>query len=298
MLRAVRRAAHLLRWTATCWGTNLVSREPVTGSAPVVVSLASFGRRKRLAHLAVESIAAGSTKPSRIVVWLDEADEGAPLPRPLGRLVARGLEVRYALAAWGPHKKYYPLAAGGTAVPVVTADDDIFYPSTWLADLERSTSGFTSADVVAHRVHVLQLEEGGVAPYATWPSCTTTEPSLLHFPTGTSGRYVPVALLEELARRGTAFLDVCPRADDVWLHVVSVRASVATRQVGTRGQHFAQVPGSQLEGLYRHNVERSGNDDQVRATYAAEDLAVLAAAPGAVSSGEPPSATPGAADGR
>ncbi|WP_299033012.1 hypothetical protein [uncultured Pseudokineococcus sp.] len=298
MLRAARRAAHLLRLTATCWGTNLVSRERVTGSAPVVVSLASFGRRTKTAHLAVESVAAGSARPSRIVVWLDESDEGAPLPRPLRRLVSRGLEVRYAPAAWGPHKKYYPLAAERTGVPVITADDDIFYPPTWLADLERATSGFRSADVVAHRVHVLQLEQGRVAPYATWPSCATTEPSLLHFPTGTSGRYIPVALLEELAERGTAFLETCPRADDVWLHAVSVRASVATRQVEARGHHFPQVPGSQLEGLYRHNVERSGNDEQVRATYEPQDLAVLAAAAGAVRTSEPRPGTADPSDGR
>lgn len=297
MLRRIGRAAHLLRLTAAFWGRNVVSREPVTGSAPVVVSLASFGRRKRLAHLAVESIGVGSTRPSRLVVWLDEADEGARLPGPLRRLARRGLEVRYAPAAWGPHKKYYPLAAARTATPVVTADDDIFYPSTWLADLERATSGFTSTDVVAHRVHVLQVSQGRVEPYAAWPSCATTEPALRHFPTGTSGRYVPVALLEELAARGTAFLDVCPRADDVWLHVTSVRASVATRQVESRGHHFAQVPGSQLESLYRHNVERSGNDEQVRATYAPEELAVLGAEPGAISA-DGRTAGPDEGDGR
>jgi len=298
VLRRARRAAHLLHLTASCWGRNVLSRERVTGSAPVVVSLASFGRRQKMAHLAVESIGAGSRRPARIVVWLDEGDEGAPLPRPLRRLVARGLEVRYAPAAWGPHKKYYPLAAARTTIPVVTADDDIFYPSTWLADLEGATSGFRSADVVAHRVHVLQVAQGRVAPYATWPSCTTTEPSPANFVTGTSGRYVPVTLLEELAERGTAFLDVCPRADDVWLHVTSVRASVATRQVADRGRHFPQVPGSQLESLYRHNVEGAGNDDQVAATYSAQDLATLAAAPGAVSSGEPRPASPDGAAGR
>ncbi len=112
---------------------NRLSRAPVTGDGPIV-SLTTHGVRLGVVHLALESIARGTLRPSRLVLWLGSEDFAAHLPKTLQRLVARGLEVRQS-EDLGPHTKYWPLVAEGPGGDFVTADDDVYYPRGWLAEL-------------------------------------------------------------------------------------------------------------------------------------------------------------------
>jgi len=256
---------------------NAFSRAAVTGDARCVVSLASHGPRTRSAFLAVESITRGSVRPVRLILWLDEQDAGEPLPRTLRRLQARGLEIGYVDAGLGPHKKYYPYVASaqGPALTLVTADDDVLYPRHWLRGLDRATSSFTCDDIVCYRAYVVGTDGGTIARYAEWTSCTTSTPSVRHFATGVSGVAYPPAFQERLRSAGTVFRELCPRADDVWLHVTALRGGFQVRQVSGERQNFRQIPGSQVVSLARHNVDDGGNDAQIRATYTREDQAIL-----------------------
>ena len=117
--------------------SNRFSRKAVATKEPgAVVSLTTYGRRVGAVHLAIESIARGDTKPSRLILWLDDAALFANLPRPLLRLEHRGLEIRLC-KNYGPHKKYYPYVESQKAFPypLATADDDVIYPRSWLAGL-------------------------------------------------------------------------------------------------------------------------------------------------------------------
>ena len=113
---------------------NRFSDAPVRGDAPVVVSLTSYGNRIRAVHLAVESMAHGTVRPRRLILWLREADVVADPPPPLARLVRRGLELR-CTEDWGPHQKYYPYVRSQPrhALPLVIADDDVRYDRDALA---------------------------------------------------------------------------------------------------------------------------------------------------------------------
>jgi hypothetical protein len=78
-----------------------------------------------------------------------------------------------------------------------------------------------------------------------------------------------------LKQEGTAFLDCCPKNDDIWLHVQALRAEYRVRQISeTQFRHW-EIPGTQSIALYHHNVARSGNDQQIKATYTAEDIRKL-----------------------
>ena len=113
---------------------NLAARGPVTGSAAVVVSLTSYGDRIGTVSIGIESIARGTVRPQRLVLWLDTPDDVACVPASLRRLERRGLEIRRS-RNYGPHTKYYPyvMSTPRHTVPLVTADDDIVYPPNWLA---------------------------------------------------------------------------------------------------------------------------------------------------------------------
>lgn len=254
---------------------NQRSLTPVTASSGPVVSVTSYGDRLRSVHLALESIAAGSIRPSRLILWVDTPEALAHCSPGIERLMKRGLEVRLS-NNFGPHTKYYPylLATSEFAVPLVTADDDQIYSTWWLRGLMESYLDHPNT-VSCYRAHVMRLNGVTLEPYRRWAPCTSTDPSLLHFATGVSGCIYSPSLLRQLKAAGTEFLQSCPKADDVWLHVHALRAGMKTRQIWDRPLRFPFVPGTQDIGLYHSNVLQAGNDEQIEKTYTVQDIQIL-----------------------
>lgn len=261
---------------------NETSDRPVTGDAPVVVSLTTYGARFSTVHLTIESIAQGRRRPRRLVLWLDDQRLlDAPTPG-LQRLVARGLEIRMARND-GPHTKYVPLLSDadlGAQDVVVTADDDVLYPRGWLAALE-SAARRDPGSVHCYRAYRVRTRtDGTLAPYRTWRPCLSAEPRFDSFATGVSGVAYPPRMIEALRAAGTRFRECAPHADDVWLHAVAVETGVRVRQLARQPRHFPVLPGSQESGLRNANVTGDGNDPQIRATYSADALRRLGAVGG------------------
>jgi hypothetical protein len=258
-------------------GRNLTTRAPAVAAGGPVVSLTSFGKRARTVAFTIESIAQGSLLPSRLLLWLDEPALLATPSAMLARLQRRGVEVLQT-ENWGPHKKYFPFVASQSAfaVPLVTADDDVLYPKNWLADLMAQYRADTSS-VHCYRARVAGLNEGRLAPYASWQECSTTEPSHRHFSIGMAGVLFPPAVLEELQKRGTAFRETCPRTDDIWLNLQAQRVGARVRQVRPQPEYFMLLPGTQKSGLLHSNV-LDGNDSALSAVYQPADLERLARA--------------------
>lgn len=269
---------HSVLWLGWLTAVNRWSRRSITGDADVIISLTTFGDRVASVASTVESIGAGDVRARRVVLWLDDADAFARRPASLRRLEARGLEVRLT-ENLGPHTKYFPILEDAIAsgVPVATADDDILYPRWWLGRL--LAAGRTHPDAInCYRASVVALDGARVARYDDWPRCTDTTSSLTRFGTGVSGVLYPRTMLEELRRRGTAFLDVCLKADDIWLHWVALRAGIPVRQIDRRPRHFPLVPGTQGQSLMATNVAHRRNDEYVAGLYDDDDVAALAAA--------------------
>lgn len=274
--RAKRGQSHV--WLAWLMAVNARSRRTVLGDAEVIVSMTTFGARLSSVAYTIETIGAGRARPRRIVLWLDDAEQHANRPASLRRLEARGLEVRLT-ENLGPHTKYFPVLDDAVAagLPVVTADDDILYPRSWLSRLLAAAAAHPTA-VNCYRASVISLSGDRVASYDDWPRCTDTEVSVARFGTGVSGVHYPLTMLDELRRRGTAFVDLCLKADDIWLHWVALRAGIPVRQIDARPRHFPLVPGTQEHSLMATNVARRRNDEYVANLYDSDDVAALAAA--------------------
>jgi hypothetical protein len=256
---------------------NERSKEPAVAPGGPVVSVTTYGERLSTVHLALESIAAGSVLPSRLILWVDSAEGFANRSAGLKRLVERGLEI-YLSDNFGPHTKYYPylLSTDAFDVPLVTADDDLLYSRWWLEGLVRSHRE-NPEGVNCYRAHRIGLANGTITPYQTWEPCRSSEAEFLHFATGVSGCIYPMSLLKRLKLAGSEFMQLCPKADDAWLHVNALRAGMKTRQIWSRPLRFPFVPGTQSSGLYHSNVLLARNDEQIRSTYTAGDIAVLEA---------------------
>lgn len=259
---------------------NRASHTDVTAPGGPVVSLTTYGPRLALVHLTLESIARGTLRPSRLILWLDDTLD-APLPDALSRLARRGLEIRRT-PNFGPHNKYHPYLQSTTpaqrhGLPLVTADDDTVYPEGWLAGLHAAWR-LQPGIVHCWNARVVTLTADGLAPYAQWPHCRSIAPSMRHVALGVSGTAYPTALQDRLQAAGAAFTAICPRADDLWLHLQMLRAGILVRQLAPRARLYPELPGSQAVNLAAHNVHQGGNDQQAAALYDTADLMRLRAA--------------------
>ena len=254
---------------------NRFSREPATGNVPVVVSMTTHSTRVARVYRTLESIARGSAKPQRLLLWLGAQERKRPLPRTLQRLQQRGVEVCYAEDV-GPHTKYFPYVCSQARhrVPLVTADDDMWYPAFWLERLWKAHQRDPD-HVHCYRARRVQLGHGRLLPYETWPFMDDDRPGPTVFATGVGGVVYPPALLDRLREQGPGFAQCCPEADDLWLHASTLRHGFEARQLSPEVMEFETMPATQSIGLQNRNVGLSQNDVQAAATYTPQDLELM-----------------------
>ncbi|MGN7223893.1 hypothetical protein ACTHQN_13600 [Curtobacterium flaccumfaciens] len=243
-------------------------RHIVDGSGSATVSLTSFGRRTSFVHLAIESIGAGSVRPRRLILWLDDPTMVDQPTRALRRLQRRGLEVRLT-EDLGPHKKWYPFTRLPDATaPLVTADDDTIYPSTWFSELLDGHATHPD-EVIAHRARRADFDgSGAISPYAQWLPEASARPAFSTVAIGVGGVLYPEAALAAMRAAGDGFRRSAPRADDIWLHAVEVRSGIRTRMLHAIPEaSFLPIRGARSGGLLDHNVSGGGNDAQIAATF-------------------------------
>lgn len=271
LIRAAQKRLRIAWW----WATSGIRRHPLYGDAPVVVSLTSYGHRLATVFATIESIGAGSVRPRRLVLWLAHDEIARGLPRTVRALQRRGLEVK-ACDDYLSHKKYYPYAVEQEVIPfpLVTADDDVLYPRTWLSTLMEAHRE-SPRSTIGYRGEMIGFDENGaVLPYRQWQKADSPEPSFRLALNGIGGVLYPIPVLEEARRYGTAFMDLCPRADDLWLHRSALRTDFAPRQLTAAPVDHPAIPASQKTSLMSTNVSH-GNDAQFAATYDADDIAKI-----------------------
>ena len=256
--------------------TNKFSNKKITDAGGPVVSLTTYGARLDTVYLTIESIAAGYKKPGRMVLWIDDKSAYETLPDSILNLKKRGLEISLT-NNYGPHTKYFPQVRSNKTenqLPLVTADDDMLYPRYWLKKLFDAHVRLPNL-VHAWRVRGIELNESGLSPYDYWRYCNDVSPSFLHFAEGVSGVIYPVELQKILAEEGEKFMDLCPIADDIWLHVQAIRNGFRISQLESTHKNFPCIPGTEKMGRMNFNVHEGGNDIQIKKTYTSEDIKIL-----------------------
>lgn len=251
------------------------SRPVVDSGSGVTVTMTTHGDRINYVYITIESIAAGTLRPSRLILYLD-APGPKHLPDTLKRLISRGLEIEYVEGAHGPHTKYFGYVESHTSFEeaLVTADDDVFYPKRWLQDL---VTAFVpnKRHIICHRAHRIKFNSSKILPYNEWTSVDSTIPSVLHFATGVSGVLYPPEFLRVLKKLGSTFKDYAPKADDVWLHSVAIQHGYKIRQISAQPLDLLTVRGTQAQSLQSENVIGARNDEQIDLTYGPEHRSIV-----------------------
>jgi hypothetical protein len=214
----------------------------------------------------IESIAEGTIKPKRLILYLDNSFKQNKIPETIKRLERRGLEIIFCHDD-GPHKKYRPylLSQNTHTCPLVTADDDVLYPKNWLNDLLYAHE-INSKIIYCHRARIFKQIDLEVAPYRTWAPCKNTEAGRDVFSLGVSGVIYPASFLNQLIALSSlnTFCDIAPNADDIWLNMLARFWGYKKQQIRNEPAEFAQIPLSSSSALHHKNVAQGGNDLQMK----------------------------------
>ena len=230
----------------------------------LTVSLTSYAHRIHSVHLVVESLLRQTVQPDRIILWLskDEFSDNT-IPEILKKQQNRGLEVSYC-DDLRSYKKIIPALLSCPEDILITADDDIICPHDHIERLYRAY--LQNPDLIhCNRGHLMRTQSNGrISPYAKWSYETDQQGgSFLLCPTGCTGVLYTADNLHPEVTNVTAFNELAPHADDLWLKLMSVRRGIKSQLVPNARplQHYLKVLDIKEEGLI--SVNRQANDSQL-----------------------------------
>ena len=262
----VRSRAEALRRQATLAFAGNPS-PPAQAAPNVIVALTSFPARASRVHHAIRSILDQELQAERVVLYLAEDQfPGRRLPRGLTSLRESCLDVRF-VADMRSYKKLLPALVDFPSSTIVTADDDVLYPRTWLSDLYRVHSTHPR-DIVAHRAtRMTYSSPRAFASYAEWPNADASGDPHLTFATGSGGiLYPPGSLSPSVLDYGLAE-KLAPTADDIWFKAMGLLNETGTRKVSNERVDFPSVLGTQRVSLRELNVGSGRNVAQATAVW-------------------------------
>lgn len=232
----------------------------------VIVSLTSYYKRFPTLKWTLESLMQQKTKYKfKLVLVLsqEDIDKYGKTPEYLKSYEKRGLKVLVVNENIRSYKKAF--YTYDVSIPMITTDDDVYYPSWWLEGL-MVESEKTPNMVLAYRGHYILSKSNHFFPYVEWMKWSEknfiAEAKYSLLPTGTSGIYYPLGALKGLKESKNEFLEICPNADDFWFKYLTVINGFKARRIMNNNIHFLLM--SKGESLFDINVEASGNDEQFK----------------------------------
>lgn len=243
--------------------------DPVVPS--VTVSLTSTARRLVRIQPVLERLLAQDVRPARVVLWLSEQpyllDAGvraSEVPRGLWALQRQGLEIRWT-DNLGPYRKLLPALheIGGT---IVTADDDVLYPSDWLSGLLAMAQASPGAICCYKARRIMRGSDGEPLSYWRWPRYRSPVPSADCFPIGMGGVLYPPDALHESVLDHALASRLAPTSDDIWFNAMALLRGTPSR-ASAGPADFPSLKRNAAVGLFL-GYNLFGNDRAIRAVDA------------------------------
>lgn len=190
----------------------------------LIISLTSFPARIRKVHLVIETLLRQTELPDRIILWLSK--EQFPtidhLPKELLRLQSRGLEIYIREGDLRSYKKIYYTLIAYPKSDIIIIDDDTFYPSDTIEKLVKCHRKHPNT-VCFNRGYQLKFDNGNISKYKDWILLTgESGPRYDIMATGVGGVYYPANILHDDVLDKSAFMEVCSKADDIWLYFMTI----------------------------------------------------------------------------
>lgn len=189
----------------------------------VIVSLTSFPQRMQYLQKGLYSLMNQEYKPNMIILWLSEdqfPNRNYDLPDEILELQMYGLTIRWLQGDLRSYKKLIPALKEFPEDIIVTADDDLYYPSDWLKKLVDAYLASPKC-IHCHLITRLIINNSVInsVKKENWMKGTSSYYNKL---LGGSGTLYPPHSLNQEVMNKTVFLDIAPTSDDIWFWAMAV----------------------------------------------------------------------------
>lgn len=234
---------------------------------PVIISLTSYPARINTVHQTIESLLKQNVIAEKIVLALGEdkfLNKEGDLPESLLNLIPKGLEILWCKDERS-FTKYIPALKKFPDRIIVTADDDILYPTDWLNRLYKSYLKKPNF-IHCHRAHRVTFDKNKkLLPYNEWKlRISNTQPSYNNFLTGVGGVLYPPNVMYKDIFREDLYKKLCPLADDIWFWAMAVLNNTKINIIDDNISSLEYIDGTQENCLWRTNVGENHNDVQLK----------------------------------
>lgn len=146
------------------------------------------------------------------------------------------IEIIYTEVDLKSHNKYYHTALKYPNAVIITIDDDVIYPKTFIEDCIKAYKD-SPTTVNACRVHKIKYNEHGILPYRQWEwESKDTEPSFDLFFTGVGGVVYPPNFFKE------EDLDINEvqkyiKTDDIFLNYLCRKQKIKIKRIPIQNEY-------------------------------------------------------------
>jgi len=218
-----------------------------------IISLTSYPDRIHAVEHVALSLLQQDIPSKKVILWLAESQfprKEKDLPDGLLALCNKGLSIEWC-EDWRPYKKLIPALMMYPDDIIVTADDDVIYPSNWL---RRLVEAYVAQPDKLHclRAHEVTFKSGEIANYNSWKhEIDFVSPSFCNFFTGVGGVLYKKDLLHEDILKKDLFLNLCPDADDIWFWGMAVLKGTKINAVSPSLNSLKPVDGTREKALWK-----------------------------------------------
>ncbi|TDS16983.1 glycosyl transferase family 2 [Maribacter caenipelagi] len=233
---------------------NMVS-EPKE-EIPVIVSLTSIPSRLGTLHLTIRSLLNQDVRPKKIILWLNHSLKNE-IPKKLATLESSLFEIMYSDLTCSHRKLIHSLELFPNDI-IVTCDDDMIYRTNWLKLLFEEHQSHPYKIIANQTRYITYNNVGELQPYKSW---TFSKGLRLNtsavIPIGAEGVLYPPKSLSKKVTDSTLFLELAPKADDLWFKVMAFLEGTISVQAKNKAKTPIPIIGSQKQSLKKTNI---GND--------------------------------------
>ena len=229
----------------------------------LIISLTTYQKRIKDLKYTLYSLFNQTIAPEKIILNISPQTN---LPKELDIFIKNGLIVEYCEDI-GPYTKLIPTLIKYPNKVIVTADDDIYYPTNWLEKLYSEYKARPEL-IHCHRAHRIVLQDDKIKPYEQWEKhISCVKPSYSNFLTGVGGVLYPPNCFTEEVLNQAKFKSLAPFADDIWFWSMAI---LAGRKINVIKQNITYLQTTNIftqlgfNNLYAKN-KLGGNDTQLTA---------------------------------
>ena len=237
---------------------NKCTQDFLLDNKKVIVSLTSFPDRIPYIHKCLYSLMNQKYKPNMLILWLSEKqfpNKDKDLPNSVLELKEKGLSIFWVKEDIGSYKKLIPTLKRYPNDIIVTADDDLYYPSDWLENL---VDAYKKNPYCIHSTLITRLAiKDNTIDSIECEKKMKNSISYYNKLLGGSGTLYPPHSLDEEVMNEEVFTTISKTSDDIWFWAMAVlnKTKIHWIENGMKKIYFVEQMQDKTPCLWKVNDE-------------------------------------------